>query len=285
MSYGQWRTCAWTFYGRYPTVSILYRYMAREHATGFLDEWMLCVNTIVAEDIAYAEQLAAGHDWIRLQYADRRCDSSDVARRNSFLHQFYRYTTDPGVLYFRLDDDVVYVHPQALHRLAAAATGWDGIAAAFPVTITNAVMSWYLQQAGKIPRDFGVVERPGAMTPVGWSDPRFAEGLHEYVLGHLEAGTPEDLFLDGPVTLSPQHLSVSSYALPGSRLAGRDDALRVEGMDEERWMTETFPSVAGGANMIVNDALVCHYSFYPTFAHLNTTPILGRYRALAEAAA
>ena len=37
--------------------------------------------------------------------------------------------------------------------------------------------------------------------------------------------------------------------------------------------------------MIVNDALVCHYSFYPTFAHLNTTPILGRYRALAEAAA
>jgi hypothetical protein len=172
----------------------------------------------------------------------------------------------------------VYVHPETLPRLIAASE-WDGILAAFPVVINNAVVAWHLQREGKIPRDAGTIGEPVATDPVGWKDVRFAEALHGYALDRLESGDAESLFLDCPVTLPPTvRFSNNANALPGSRIALYFHAVEE---DEERWLTQKLPEIAGKRNMIVNDALVCHYSFNTQIEHLRTTSVLDRYRALA----
>ena len=57
------KVVAWTPYGRATPVSILFRYMQRDHAAGILDEWLLCMNAYNDGDIGYAHSLAAEHDW------------------------------------------------------------------------------------------------------------------------------------------------------------------------------------------------------------------------------
>lgn len=271
------RVCAWTAYGRKPTASILFRYLAREHAAGVLDEWLLCMNTPPGrdDDIAYAQELAAEHDWIHLRHADRKPVDG---RYNPCIYQFYAQLTRPDTVYLHFNDDIVYIHPETLPRLIAASER-DGILAAFPVIINNAAVSWHLQREGKIPGDAGTVGEPTAMDPTGWADPGFAEALHGYVLGKLESGDAASLFLDHPVTLPPDvRFSDNANALPGERLAPYAHTAWGDG---EEWLTQELPGKTGKRNMIVNDALVCHYSFFTQYDHMQKTPVLGRYRALA----
>jgi Reversibly glycosylated polypeptide len=271
VTYRDRRVCAWTPYGREISASILFRYLQREHELGMLDEWLLCLNVYDGNDAAYADRLAAEHDWITLWEIPGTPRPEQIAG-------FYALLDDPETVYVRFDDDIVYVHDQAIRRMIDA-TSREGILAAFPVIINNAVVSWHLQDEKKIPLDHGIIQSPECLDPVGCMDPGFAGALHDHVLGLLEAGTPERLFLESPVTLRPdQRISVSSFAIPGGDFPG----LSGYPHGEEVWMTQAFPGITGKRNVIVHDALVSHYSFHYTRDYLMTTDIMSRYAALAE---
>jgi hypothetical protein len=66
MTVAGYNVVATTPYGRKETVSILFRYMLRDHEAGVLDEWQLWMNTDPhqVEDVEYANHLASQHDWI-----------------------------------------------------------------------------------------------------------------------------------------------------------------------------------------------------------------------------
>jgi hypothetical protein len=266
------KVVAWTPFGRTAPVSILFRYMQRDHAAGILDEWLLCMNAYNDGDIGYAHSLAAEHDWINLLEEESPAAPPKIAR-------FYQFLTDKQVIYLRFDDDIVYVHDQAMRRMADATLTWDGILAAFPVIINNAVVSYHLQREGKVPFDHGTVNSPECLNPVGCSDPVFAEGLHRHALSLLEAGRAEELFLQEPVTLAAdQRFSVNAFGLSGIDVFPGVDLYNA---GEEGWMTQVFPGIAGKRNMIVNDALVAHFSFHPTWEHMRNTDIMSRYDALS----
>jgi hypothetical protein len=52
--------------------------------------------------------------------------------------------------------------------------------------------------------------------------------------------------------------------------------------EEEHWLTVHRPEVVGKTNVILSDALVSHYSFFPQRKRLQETDILPRYRELAQ---
>lgn len=197
------KVVAFTPYGRERTVSVLYPYLKREHDIGVLDEWMLCMNTnsVGQEgDIEYAHKLAEENDWIKLYnrpgdpgWADGLENPPEIPSEWNLgprapvqmnTGRFYVYMVDRDTIYLRFDDDIIYVHPEAVRRLVEAKVSRPGNIACFPVIITNAVSSWYMQKHGHIPLSYGL--SPNSCTPpVGWGSAEFAVRLHDLMLEHL----------------------------------------------------------------------------------------------------
>lgn len=292
------RAIAWTPYGRHETVSILARYLRREHERGLIDEWWLCLNTDPdqGDDLAYAYDLARSFDWIKLKERMPHQARRHPKQRNTGY--FYEQMTDRDTVFLRIDDDIVYLHQDALERLAVHRLEAPSGVASFPVMWNNSIISWYAQQAGVIPAAGSIspvdldiriqtytwpaVGGPYCMDAVGWADGRFAVALHRLLLDRVAAGAAEELFLyqDYQLPLNMQ-FSVSVFASLGSMYADLPEPGVLVPYEEEHWHTVAQPAAIGQPNSIVGDALVSHYTFFPQGPIVRQTDILERYRALA----
>jgi hypothetical protein len=280
------RVVAWTPFGRERTVSILERYLTRDHERGLIDEYWLCLNTDPdqVDDLRYGYQLAAAKNSF-IKAMDRPAGLPRLTPKQRNTGYFCRYMTDPDTVYVRFDDDIVYVHEDAVERLVRHKLQTPESVCSHPVMWNNSIISWFLQQAGIIPESYGKVGGPYCMDPVGWADGRFAIKIHNLLLDHIEAGTPERVFLyqDFPIPIGMQ-FSVSCFASLGSRYAALPAGPGVlEPDEEESWHTVHEPKRIGHPNYIVGNSLVSHYTFFPQQSAVVPTDILDRYRDLAEA--
>jgi len=295
------RVVAWTPYGRRETVSILADYLRREHERGLVDEWWLCLNTDPhqEDDRAYARALEImHHPWIKLVERPEGVQILHPKQRNTGY--FYREMTDPDTVFVRLDDDIIYVHEDAVERLVRHRLQAEQGVASFPVMWNNSIISWFAQQAGVIPAP-GVetstawthgqgnvytwpkVGGPYCMDPVGWADGRFGVALHRLLLDRLEAGDIEKCFLyqDYQLPIGMQ-FSVSTFASLGAMYAGLATPGVLVPDEEESWHTVHQPRKLGQPNVIVGNALVSHYTFFPQGPIIRATNILDRYRDQAR---
>ena len=277
---------AWVPYGREVTVSILVEYIRRDVERGLIDEFWLYMNTgdspDRASDIAYAHKLDKQYPWIKLKYRPEGVEGmfQQLQRYTGFA---YREMTDPNTVYIRFDDDIVYVHEDAVARLVKARLANQAPVAMFPVILNNAICSWYLQKHGRIPTDIGEVEAPFCMSPVGWASGDFAIKLHNIVLGHIDAGSMDKLELYQDVPLAPgTQFSVSCFASLGSLYAGLETPGVLVPDEEESFHTVAEPVRIGVPNIIAGNAYVVHLSFFPQRGLLLLTDILDRYRQLSK---
>jgi hypothetical protein len=277
------RVVAWTPYGREVTVSVLKEYMIRDHFRGLVDEWWLCLNTDPGQvsDLRYAYRLAAEYDWIKAVNRPAGLPRRVPKQRNTGY--FYRLMIDPGAVYHRFDDDIIYVHPDAIERLVRHKLATPDSLCSFATMWNNSIVSWFMQQAGVIPKEFGEVRQMFCMDPMGWANGAFAVKIHNLLLDWIEAGEPERAYLyqDFPIPPGTQY-SVSCFASLGSHYAGLEPPGVLVPDEEESWHTVHRPRQIGQPNMLVGDALVSHYTFGPQRSAVLTTNILDRYRAIAE---
>lgn len=274
---------AWTPYGRRETVSILVKYVARDVEAGIVDEYHLFMNTDEdqVEDRTYAEELANRYSFIKLLPIPAGVHVFQPKQGNTMY--YYQYAIEPDTVYVRLDDDLVYVHENAIENLVRAKIGTPALAT-FPIIINNAVSSYYLQVMGKIPYDWGRVEAPNCVDRVGWADAHFAEQIHRFTLDKIRTGQITDIFLHHDIQLSlGLQFSVSCFAAESDiyRELNPPGVVRHE---EETWLTITRSQQTGRRNVIVGNSLVSHLSFYPHSKYIREeTDILNQYRELAEA--
>lgn len=277
---------AWTPYGRTPTYSILIKYLERDHARGLIDEAWLYMNTDPVgqeSDIAYAHELAEQFDWVKLKHRPEGIDLGNLPKQR-WTGLAYREMTNPNTVYLRFDDDVVYLHENAVENLVRARLEMPAPTAVFPIIINNAICSHFLQACQKVPMEWGAVQ-PYCMDPVGWANGPFAVRLHELLLDHIERGAVEDLYLYQDFPLQPgTQFSVSCFASLGSMYAGLDQPGVLVPDEEESWHTVHRPLSTGAPNILRGDAIVSHWSFFPQKPFLNATDLLDRYRELADKA-
>jgi len=274
-----YKVVAWTPYGREVTVSVLAEYMIREHRRGIVDEWWLCLNTDPSQvsDLRYAYRLAGEHGFIKAVNRPAGLSRRTPKQRNT--GSFYRYMIDPDTVYHRFDDDIIYVHPDAVERLVRHKIATPLSLCSFATMWNNSIVSWFAQQAGIIPREFGEVGSMYCMDPTGWANGAFAVRIHELLLGWLDESTPEKAYLyqDFPISPGTQY-SVSCFASLGSHYARLPQPGVLVPDEEESWHTVHRPAAIGQPNMLVGDALVAHYTFGPQRAAVLATDILDRYR-------
>lgn len=278
------RVIAWTPYGRRPTYSILIEYLRRDVERGLLDEVWAYMNVDLhgqESDVAYAHELAEQYPWFHIKYRpDGIPRHPGPKQRNTGFA--YRYMTDPDAVYLRFDDDVVYVHPDTVANLVAKKLEMAPSMAIFPIIWNNALSTYFLQSGGVVPMEWGQVSAY-CMDPVGWANGPFAVKMHEKLIGHIEAGTVEDCYLyqDFPLKLGDQ-FSVSCFASAGRDYAALPQPGVLIPDEEEHWHTVHRPRVTGQPNILVGNALVSHWSFFPQKPFLNTSGLLERYRDLAD---
>lgn len=301
-------------YGRRRTVSILMNYLRRDQ--GIVDEVQLWMNTDASgqeEDVAWAHDQAAIYGgWLVLKElptsiplmpsvpARPSTPIARVAPKQLNTAVFYEYAQEPRTLYFRFDDDIVYVHPRYFAEMVAFREAHPEHLLVFGNIWNNAVISYLHQRAGRIGREHGVVESPFCMDPVGWRSPIFADYIHRELIGAIRDGTVDRFLFDEPYKLENTRFSISNFVWRGEdcrewggatgvtrepgawpeSLPGR--APRQPERDEEIFLTEVYPRLSGLGNVVCGRGLVSHYSFFDQRPALDQTDILEQYRQLSQ---
>jgi hypothetical protein len=280
------RVVVWTPYGRERTYSLLVKYLAREVERGVVDEVWAYMNTDEhgqEDDIAFAQQLQAKlPKWFKLVYRPDGINRHPGPKQRNTGYA-YRYMTDEDTVYVRMDDDIVYLHEDAIQNLVKKRIEAPVPVAIFGTTWNNAIVSFFFQQQGLIPHEWGTCQMY-CMDPVGWANGQFAVKIHNLLLDRIESNVADQVRLYMDYSIQPgTQFSVSCFASLGSMYAGLSSGPGVLVPDEEEsWHTIHEPLKRGVPNLLTGDALVSHFTFQPQQPHVMSTNILDRYRHLAE---
>lgn len=273
------KVVVFTPWGRELTASILYKYLKRDHVAGIVDEWHLWQNTDPEQesDRKYGYELAEQHDWIK---TFERPEGPVLYPKQMNTGRFYVNTQETNTVYVRMDDDIVWVEPNAIERLVRYRIENVFPFVVFPLIWNNAVTTYYLQQGEQVPSWWGIVGNH-CMDPVGWADPVFAENLHNHLFYCIENNLVENLFMHTSVQLPVGHqFSVSSFAQFGEEYAKTNGLL---GGEEEAWHSMNQPYIQNRPNVLVPNSLISHFSFYHQRNYLlEKTNLLDRYRELSD---
>lgn len=273
------KVVVFTPWGRELTASILFEYLKRDHLAGIVDEWHLWMNTDEDQngDREYGYGLAEDNKWIK---AFERPEGEVLHPKQMNTGRFYVYTQDENTIYVRMDDDIVYIEPNAIERLVQQRIENPMPFVVFPIIWNNAVCSYYLQQTEAMPSWWGKVGNH-CMDPLGWADANFAVSIHNHLLEQIKRDSVDDLFMHHSIQLmTGQQFSVSSFAQFGSEYKKVNGIL---GGEEEGWHTITKPYELQRPNMIVPNSLISHFSFYHQRDYLlHHTTLLDQYRELAD---
>ena len=237
------------------------------------DELQIWVNTADPADLAYINHLPSLDRRIRL------LTLPDGVEPDKFhtIHHFFKHCIDPDTVYIRMDDDVVYLEPGSITKLARFRIQNQRPFLVFPVIVNNAVITHILQVLGRIRISRYVP--PQCMDPIGWRNPELAEALHRIFLQSLEKGVLSRFkFRSRPIALS--RMSINCISWLGKEFARFGGVLG--STDEEEWLSVIRPTELGVANAIFGEVVMAHFAFYPQREHLHTTDILERYRAVLK---
>jgi len=265
-------------YGRKRTVSILLNYLRRDR--DIVDEVQFWMNTdpdqVEDREWGYQQQ-EIFEGWVRC--IERPAGVVPLHPKQLNTGFFYANTTDHDTLYFRFDDDIVYVNPGYFRNMVDFRLEHTGYLLVFGNIWNNAILSYVHQQAGRIGTNDGIVESPYCMDPVGWQSPRFANAIHNQLITMIADGTVDSLLFDH-YELDGKRFSISNFVWSGEDC---DSWGGVTGeRDEEIFLTEIWPKRCGRRNVICGGGLVSHYSFFDQRPALDQTNILERYRELSQ---
>lgn len=256
--------------GRRRYVELLFAHLSTQRDA--FDEWQLWMNTTNVEDQAYLRSLADQHTWIT-------CRESGVAVHNNYaIHKFFPGCADPGSVYIRLDDDIVWLEPGFLEKMFTFRITHPQYFLVYANIVNNAILSHLHQRMGNVDHSRGTVGY-SCMDAVGWDRPVFAEHIHRRFLAALADGTWDDRWHFGKWELhSFERVSINGISWLGSEFAKFEGAV---GEDEEQWLSCDAPRHKGRMCCINGNAICAHFSFYTQRDHLDATDVLEGYAAVA----
>lgn len=304
------RVVAFTPAGRARYMEILWRYVEHEHALGHIDEWIVFNNAYTPEDVAHTQSLAQRGAWVKvlevpipgwngrpsLPGIDPRTKkrimrpNPSIPRRGAqHISTFYEHMKEQDCIYLRLDDDLCHIDPDCVERLVRYKIAHPEAWLVFPTIINNTRMSYWLQQAGMIPEEWGKLKNV-FLEPTAWRDGAFVEKLHRKVLPYVVRGDlsrafylPNKVLSNAaePGVIDPiyaqGHVSVNCFVIDGRDLT----ACKVT-PDEEGYLSDFRPKALGRQNHVCGLASVVHFAYHPCTAHMEATGLLREYAAIAD---
>lgn len=253
--------------GRKRYLEILFQYLLKYREQ--FDRWDLWVNTENKEDIKYLESLKENNEFINLKYLKvpyRGCNS---------ICSFFKDYCDEDEIYLRLDDDIVYIHKNAINKMFEEREKDKSSFLIYGNIVNNAIITHLHQRKGVLNLLNGI-SHYDCMNPNGWNNPLFAENVHRQFLEYLKNKKEEDFFIQDWILYYFERVSINAISWRG------DEFIKFSGKvgeDEELWLSVDKPKLINKKNKIIGDALFSHYAFHTQRAHLDKTNILSLYKS------
>jgi hypothetical protein len=265
--YGQHPVVCVTPAGRRRYLRLLAPYVL---ASGLVDRWDLWLNTTVPADLAFCRGLSRLDPRVRLVPHPTGAPPGPEA-----LGAFSHTAMEPGTVYVRFDDDVVWVEPGFFEGLISFRTAHPEYFLVAPLIVNNALSSNVLQTFGKIVSSRFVTTT--CLDKAAWRDPDFAVALHHLVLDLIRRGETRRLHC-GPVPVALNRFSINCISWFGEDMAR---AGGVVGIDEEEEISAVMGARLRRASCLQTDVVVAHFSFFSQREGVEASDVLEGYeRAL-----
>lgn len=237
-----------------------------------VDELRLWRNTTDAADIAWMTALATAEPRVNVHVPTWRHEG------NYSIHRYFRACADPGCVYVRVDDDVVWMGPGAVAGLARYRLDHPGPFLVYGNVLNSGLTSHLHQRYGRLPPGLGRATYHCTETPA-WREAGFAVALHRALQA---APDPARWVMPDWELYDYERHSINVIAWTGADAV--DWAARV-GRDEEQWLAVEEPRRRARPNRIAGAYVFAHYAFYTQRAGVDADPgVLAGYRALAGGA-
>ena len=241
-------------------------------ANDIVDRYDIWVNTTDKQDIAFFQILQKEFPKINLVY-----QPDGVVDGCRSISAFYRQCVEEDAIYFKLDDDIVWMEPDMIEKMVRFRIDNPDYFIVSPLVINNPICTYILQNTGKIKLNKYYPAQVGH--DILNQSSAFAAQLHEWFLTSQLPGKQYQNLYCGKRPIALNRFSINSILWFGSEMAKFGGI--VTG-DEEEWMTVIKPTALGAVNCINGDAIAVHFAFYPQRKKLDKLNILNRYGAFAS---
>lgn len=243
-----------------------------------VDEVHLWMNTVDPDDDRWLRALAADDSFFRI--VERHPDATRSPMQANISTFYAAEHADALTVFVRLDDDIVWMAPDAIERLVAYRLANQRPLVVFGNIVNNAMCAWYHQQGGALPANPRLSRY--CMDETSWRSPWWARLTHELFLNDIAAGHESRWLYAHRPLISHERFSISVFAWLSTdydRAWSSPDLFLAE---EEGWICHTAPKELDRPNHMCGDALFAHYSFFPQRNALDSTDVLDRYLRVAQ---
>lgn len=236
-------------------------------SSDIVDRYDIWVNTHNCADIEFFKQVATKFPVVNLVW-----QPDGVVNGNASINAFYKYCIETDTIYFKLDDDIIWMEPRLIEKMVAFRIDNPQYFLVTPLVINNSLSTYLLEMDGKIKLDN--YYSASASHSVLWRSGIFAQELHEWFLDkYLKTGKWEELHL-GKKEMGMTRFSINAVLWFGDEM--RKFGGIVPGDDEE-FLSCIYPTRQGMSNAWNGDAIVAHFAFFTQRGQLDKANILEKY--------
>lgn len=262
--YRNYRVVVNTAAGRRRYMQYLIPYIV---SCGIVDRYDIWINTHNGADIEFFRRIAGRFPIVNLVW-----QPDGVVNGNKSINAFYKACVEPDTIYFKLDDDIVWMEPELIEKMVRFRVDNPQYFLVSPLVINNSLSTYLFEVEGRIKLDD--YYNSYASHPVLWRSGIFAQELHSwFIQNYLKKNRWEDLHL-GKKEMGMTRFSINAILWFG------DEMCRFAGMvpgDDEEFMSCIYPTQRGMSNAWNGDAVVAHFAFFTQREELDRNGILEQY--------
>lgn len=238
-----------------------------------VDRYDIWINTHNCADIEFFKQIAAKYSVVNLVW-----QPDGVVNGNSTINAFYKQCVEPNTIYFKLDDDIIWMEPGLIEKMVVFRVNNPQYFLVSPLVINNSLSTYILQLEGKL--QLNQYYNSSASHPILWESGCFASELHSWFIDkYLKTGKYEELHV-GKKEMGMTRFSINAILWFGDEMSKfKGD---VPGDDEE-FMSCIYPTLHGMSNAWNGDVITSHFAFFTQREQLDKQEILEQYgKIMAE---
>lgn len=238
----------------------------------YVDRYDIWINTHNGADIEFFRQVAAKFPLVNLVW-----QPDGMVNGNKTINAFYKGCVEPDAIYFKLDDDIVWMEPGLIEKMVAFRVENPEYFLVSPLVINNSLSSYLLQLDGKLQLDR--YYEAYATHPIFWRSGNFANELHQWFIdNYLKTGRWNELHL-GRRVMGMTRFSINAILWFGNEMK------KIAGIipgDDEDFMSCIYPTRKGMANAWNGDVVVAHFAFFTQREKLDQAGILEQYGKIVD---
>jgi len=234
-----------------------------------VDRYDIWVHTHNGADIEFFKQVAQAFPKVRLVM-----QPDGIVGGNKTINAFYKSCCEEGTIYFKLDDDICWMEPDAIDKMVKFRIDNPQYFIVSPLVINNPLCSYMMQTAGVL--HTSAYQRANPFSDSFWKDGKFAYQLHKWFIDkHIEhmSGGVKNIYINKR-EWSMNRLSINAILWFGN------DMKAISGIvpgDDEEFLSCLYPARIGRSNCVNGDAVVSHFAFFTQREYLDAQHILEHY--------